>query len=176
MTDSRDRGTGPDSRDEDIVGPAVIVYTTEDDSQGPVRQAAQAHAREHGCVLVLYAADAAGFLSEPLPNALDGEGAGDRFRDRLGLADLEYLGRSAVARQVLASREAGARACAWLPKDHGTAALAHYASAQDAHIVFVPEQLAVYDELSALLSGVKSSTDLKQSGIEIRVVGATASR
>ena len=51
-------------------------------------------------------------------------------------------------------------------KDHGTAALAHYVSAQDAHIVFVPEQLAVYDELSALLSGVKCSTDLKLSGIE----------
>ena len=54
--------------------------------------------------------------------------------------------------------------------------MAHYVSAQDAHIVFVPEQLAVYDELSALLSGVKSSTDLKQSGIEVRVVGSTASR
>ena len=53
MTDIRDRGTGPDSRDEDVFGPAAIVYTTEDDGQGPVRQAAQAHAREHGCVLVL---------------------------------------------------------------------------------------------------------------------------
>ena len=112
--------------------------------------------------------------SEPLPNALDGEGAGDRFRDRLGLADLEYLGRSGLARQVVASREAGARACAWLPKDHGMAALAAYASGQDAHIVFLPAQLAVYDAISALLSGVKSSTDLEQSGIEIRVVGSTA--
>ncbi len=87
-------------------------------------------------MLVLYATDAAGFLSEPLPNAVDGEGAG----------------------------EAGARACAWLRKNHRTAALADYASAQDAHIMFLPAQLAVCDELSALLSGVKSSTDLKQSG------------
>ena len=54
--------------------------------------------------------------------------------------------------------------------------MADYASAQDAHIVFLPGRLAVYDELSALLSGVKSSTDLKQSGIEVRVVGSTASR
>ena len=174
MAGTRDHGTRPDRRDEDIVGPVVIAYTTEDDAHFVVRQAAEAHAREHGCVLVLYAADSAGFMSEPLPNALDGEGAGDRFRDRLGLADLEYLGRSGLARQVVASREAGAHACAWLPKDHGTAALAAYASGQDAHIVFLPAHLAVYDEISALLSGVKSSTDLEQSGIEIRVVGSTA--
>lgn len=175
MADTEERGIRSGGRREDIAGPAVVAYTTEDDGHRPVRQAAQAHAREHGCVLVLFAADAAGFFSEPMPNAIDAEGAGDRFGDRLGLADLEYLGRPAVASQVVEGRSAGARVAAWLPKDHGMGALAEYAYAQGAHIVFLPEQLASHDELSALLKGLKSSTGVAPSDIEIRVVGSPAS-
>ena len=91
---------------EDITGPSVIAYTTEGEGQLEVRQAAQEHAREHGCVLLLYTADAGGILSDPMPNAIDAEGADNEFGDRLGLADLEYLGRSDVAKQVVESRMA----------------------------------------------------------------------
>ena len=52
---------------EDIAGPSVVAYTTEDDQYHAVREAARGHAREHGCVVILYAADAAGFMSEPMP-------------------------------------------------------------------------------------------------------------
>ena len=115
-----------------------------------------------------------------MPNAIDAEGAGNRFGDRLGLADLEYLGRAAVASQVVEGRSAGARVAAWLPKDHGMGALAEYAHAEGAHIVFLPEQLASHDELSALLKGLlkglKTSTGVAPSDIEIRVVGSPASQ
>jgi hypothetical protein len=156
---------------EDIWGPSVIAYTTEGEGQRDVRETAQAHAREHGCVLLLYTADAGGILSDPLPNAIDAEGTDDEFGDRLGLADLEYLGRSDVAKQVVESRAGGARAAAWLPKDRGMAALAEYATEQDAHIVFLPARLPVSDELTGLLTGRKDTKELKRSGIEVRTVG-----
>jgi hypothetical protein len=65
---------------------------------------------------------------------------------------------------------AGVRTAAWLPKDRGMAALADYASEQDAHIVFLPGRLPASDELTGLLTGNKETTDLKRSGIEVRSV------
>jgi hypothetical protein len=158
MADADHSVNPSDARPEDIAGPAVVAYTTEADEYRPVRRAALTHAREHGCVLILYAADAAGFMSEPMPNAIDAEGAEDRFGDRLGLADLEYLGRSAIASQVAEERAAGARAAAWLPKGHGVQALVEYAVSVSAHRLFLPEALGPYDE------------SVTASGIEIQVV------
>ena len=89
MAEITDRSERSDGRREEIAGPAVVAYTTEDDKYRPVREAAQAHAREHGCVVVLYAADVAGFTSEPMRKATDGEGARDRAADRLGTAGRE---------------------------------------------------------------------------------------
>ncbi len=175
MAEIEDRGIRSGGRGEDMAGPAVVAYTTEDDAHRVVRQAAHAHALEHGCLLVLYAADAAGFMSEPLPNTIDADGAEDRFGGRLGLADLEYLGRPEIAGQVVEGRDAGARVAAWLPKGHGMAALAEYASAQGAHIVFLPEELASHEELSAKLSGLTDSGGVAPSDIEVRVVGSPAS-
>ncbi len=175
MAEIEDRGIRSGGRGEDMAGPAVVAYTTENDAHRPVRQAAQAHALEHGCVLVLYTADAAGFMSEPLPNAIDADGADDRFGGRLGLADLEYLGRPEIAAQVVEGRDAGARVATWLPKGHGMGALAEYASAQGAHIVFLPEELASHEELSAKLVGLTGSGGVAPPDIEIRVVGSPAS-
>jgi hypothetical protein len=158
MAETEHRGVPSVGEREKIAGPSVVVYTTEDDQYRPVREAARAHAREHGCVMILYAADAAGFMSEPMPNAIDAEGAEDRFGDRLGLADLEYLGRAAIASQVTEERAAGARAAAWLPKGHGVQALAEYASSVGAHLLFLPDKLGPYDE------------SVTASGIEIEVV------
>jgi hypothetical protein len=162
MADTERRGIPADGCREDIAGPTVIAYTTEDDDHRLVREAAVGHAREHGCVLILYAADAAGFMSEPMPNAIDAEGAEDRFGDRLGLADLEYLGRSSIAGQVAEGRAAGARVAAWLPKGHGMQALADYAGSVGAHLVFVPTELGPYDQA------------MPASGFEVREVDARA--
>lgn len=174
MADTGHRREHADRPREDINGPAVVAYTTEDDRYRAVREAAEAHARGHGCVLVLFAADAAGFLSEPLPNALDAEGAEDRFGDRLGLADLEYLGRQAVATQVAEGRAAGTRVAAWLPKGHGMGAMAEYAVTLGAHIVFLPGQLPSRDELVTSLEGLKDSSGAAPSEIEVRLVGSPA--
>ena len=56
------------------------------------------------------------------------------------------------------------------------AALAEYATEQDAHIVFLPARLPVSDELTGLLTGSKDTTDLKRAGIEVRTVGGGAGR
>jgi hypothetical protein len=162
-----ERSTTPGRRD---AGAAVIAYTTEDDSHAEVRQAAAAHARDHGCVVILYDADAPAVWSEPLPNQWGSEGEGAGFGDRLAADDLEFLGRAELARQ-LRRTEAGIEVAAWLPKAHGPGALADYAEAQGANAIFVPDQLEWMDELSSRLAGRSDpTTELATPGVELRVV------
>src|SRR5665811_1683724 len=130
-----------------LAGPSVVTLITGDDQYPEVRRAAEAHAHEHGCMLILFATDVASWWSEPMPNQWASEGEGDRFGDRLGPEDLEILGQSAIAGQVREGPGAGIRVSAWLPKDHGAEALAAYAIAQDAHLVFVSESLDSIDAL-----------------------------
>ena len=147
-------GKGPERSHphQGLAGIAVVAHVTEDDQHPEVRQAAEVHAREHGCMLILFAADVASSWSEPMPNQWASEGEGDRFGDRLSPEDLEFLGRSAIAGQVREVVARGGRASAWLPKDKGIAALAAYASVQRAHVVFVPESLDSIHELRPLLA------------------------
>jgi hypothetical protein len=147
-----DKDLGGGHRRPSLEGPAVVAHTTEDDQHAEVRHAAEVHAKEHGCVLILYAADVASWWSEPMPNQWASEGEGDRFGDRLSPKDLEALGRSTLAAQVREGRRTGAKASAWLPKDKGVGALAEYAASQAAHALFVPESLDSIDELRSLLA------------------------
>jgi hypothetical protein len=122
--------------------------------------------------VILYDADAAATLSEPLPNQWGSEGEGDRFGDRLSADDLEFLGRAGLARQVRQAT-AGIDVAAWLPKDHGPGALADYALSQGAHAIFVPDRLESIDELSSRLAGAGSpTTELDRPGVELQVVPA----
>ena len=61
-------------------------------------------------------------------------------------------------------------ASAWLPKDKGIEALAEYASAQGAHIVFVPESLASIDELRPLLAAADGTREAARRVVELQVV------
>jgi hypothetical protein len=153
-----------------LAGPAVVAYTTEDDQHPEVRHAAEVHARAHRCMLILYAADVASLWSEPMPNQWASEGEAERFGDRLSPKDLEFLGRSAIARQVREGRRARVMASAWLPKDKGIEALAAYAVAQGAHIVFVPESLASIDELRPLLAAAGGAGETARPAVELQVV------
>jgi hypothetical protein len=150
-----------DQRRPSLEGPAVVAYTTEDDLHAEVRHAAEAHAKDHNCVLILYAADAASWLSEPMPNQWASEGEAERFGDRLGPEDLDGLGRSAIADQVREARRNGVRAAAWLPKDKGAAAMAEYAVREGAHIIFVPESLDSLDEARSALEAAGGAVELQ---------------
>ena len=147
-----------------------MAYTTENDGYADVRRAAEVHAKAHGCIVILFAADVASWWSEPMPNQWASEGEGDRFGDRLSPKDLEALGRSAIAKQVRASRRAGAKASAWPPKDKGVGALADYAAAEDAHIVFVPESLDSIDELREHIAAAGDASDAAHPAVELQVV------
>src|ERR1035437_3869516 len=63
-------GKGPERRHphRSLAGIAVVAHVTEDDQHPEVRYAAEVHAREHGCMLILFAADVASSWSEPMPN------------------------------------------------------------------------------------------------------------
>lgn len=99
-------------RRAELGGPAVIALATEEDERPEVRRAAQAHARAHGCVVILYAMDVASAWSEPMPNQWASDGEAERFGDRLSPEDLDALGRSAMGGQVRTGRRAGARGAA----------------------------------------------------------------
>ena len=167
-----DQPNGPPQLDaEEPLRSVVVAYVTGDDAYADVRQAAAEHAREHGCSLILFVADAASLWSEPMPNQWGSEGEGDRFGSRLGPDDLEALGRSDVRAQVIEGRELHVPAFAWLPKEHGAGALARYAGEQGAHLIFVPDQLESIDELSSLLAGATTTKELARPGIEVRAIG-----
>lgn len=172
MTTAEDTPHAGGRSRHDGPGP-VIAYTTEDDRHAAVRLAAIEHAREHGCVLVLYDADAASAISEPLPNQWASEGEEHRFGDRLTTADLEFLGREPLATQVREAAASGLEVFGWLPKDHGPGALAEYAQAQGAHRIFVPETL---DSIDALRSLVGDDADASHAagpaGAQVEVIPA----
>ena len=154
----------------------VVAYTTGDDKHPAVRLGAVEHARDHGCTLILYDADAASTIAEPMPNQWGSEGEGRELGDRLDPDDLEFLGREPLASQVRDARAGGLQAYGWLPKDHGPGALAEYAREQGAHLVFVPDELETMDELSGALEGASDAVDaVAQPGIRIERVRAHAS-
>ena len=150
-------------------GRAVVAYTTEDDQHAEVRRAAEAHALEHGCVLILYAADVASAFSDPMPNQWASEGEGDRFGDRLSPEDLEMLGRAgdrrAGSKQPSSGREGGRLAA----QDKGVQALAEYAAAEGAHSVFVSQTLDAIDELRESLAAGGGGS-VAQTAIDLKVV------
>jgi hypothetical protein len=156
---------------------SVLAYTTRDDEHAAVRLAAVQHARDHGCALILYAADAASAWSEPLPNQWGSEGEDKRFGDRLNPKDLEFLGQQPIADQVREAQAGGVEAFGWLPKDHGPRALAEYARTQGAHRVFLPMELETIDEVSSLLAGEPDAEDeVARKGIDVEQVGTSASK
>lgn len=156
-------------------GSTVLGYTTEDDQYAAVRLATVQHARDHGCTVILYAADAASAWEEPLPNQWASEGEDKRFGDRLTTADLEFLGRQVIADQVREAQAGGVEAFGWLPKDHGPQALAEYARQQGAHRVFVPDELEAIDEISAMLAGEADAVETIEDrpGIDVERVKVT---
>jgi hypothetical protein len=149
---TEDMGPEKRRRRRNLDGPAVVAHITEDDQHAEVRHAAEVHAKAHGCVLILYAADAASLWADPMPNEWDSDGELERFGDRLSPEDLDFLGRSAIAGQVREGQGSGAKSSAWLPKDKGIEALAVYAAAQRAHLIFVPASLDSIDALGRLLA------------------------
>ena len=154
--------------------PSVIVASvTGDDAHVDVRRAAEAHALEHGCAIILYVVDAASVWSDPMPNQWGSEGEGDRFGSRLSPNDLEALGRADVRDQVIEGRETHVQVFAWLPKDIGSGALAQYAREQGAHLVIVADDLDGIDELRSLLAGDRAGGDPGGPRIDLRVVGST---
>ena len=72
------KGPEPGHPHQSLADIAVVALVTEDDQHPEVRHAAEVHAQAHGCMLILFAADAASWWSEPMPNqwASEGEGVG----------------------------------------------------------------------------------------------------
>jgi hypothetical protein len=164
--------TGATSRSGDA---CVLAYTTRNDEHAPVRLAAIDHGRHHGCTVILYAADAASTLAEPMPNEWGSEGEGRDLGDRLTPGDLEFLGQAEIAGQVRAAMAAGLSAFGWLPKDHGPDALIEYAVDQGAHRIFVPAELEGMDEASAKFDGDATAAEaLARHGLEVERVTTKA--
>lgn len=154
---------------------SVLAWTSGKDEHPGVRTAAIDHGREHGCTLILYAADAPSAIADPAPNRWGSEGEGRDLGDRLTVDDLEYLGQPAIATQVREAQAGGVTAFGWLPSDHGPQPLVEYAGDQGAHLIFIPDGFDWTDDLAARLGGDSTATGAPQApGIRVERVGDRA--
>jgi len=120
-----------------------------------VRRSALERAQREGAALVLYDLDATPSpLESPMPTNWSADGTEEQVGDRLGPVDLEAAGRADLARNVLAARDAGVEAWAWLSESDGADDLAAYAARIGASTVVV----AVDD--SSLIGGIGTEVDV----------------
>jgi hypothetical protein len=118
----------------------VIAVTGEDDRYAPVRDQGVARALDEHATLILYDLDAGrNPLESPLPTEWSADGEEEAVGDRLGPDELEAAGRSPIAEQVRAAREAGVDAWGWLPENSDKETLLKYAANQPTPMVIVPD-------------------------------------
>jgi hypothetical protein len=142
------RGSGPLDHNR-----AVLVVTGDDDQFSAARRQAMDLARRDGRALILYDWDAPTLFGDPLPTWWSGEGSEDIFSRRLDSVRLRAAGRAAIADQVDEATRAGIDAFAWLPSDHGAAAVAAYAKEQGASLIVISAALEELKGLDAVVNG-----------------------
>jgi hypothetical protein len=152
---------------------AIVSYTDEDDRHAEVRQVAIDAAQRSGAALILYALDSYTPLADPLPNETwSAEGQRQMYGNPLSVGDLEHLGRSQLAAQVLAAGQAGVDAGAWIPEQPGIDALVGYALEHHAGVVLLPWSIVDADLLRRL-QGISADAAAKAdrtSGVEVLFV------
>jgi nucleotide-binding universal stress UspA family protein len=151
----------------------IVSYTHEDDRHREVREVAMNAARRSGAALILYALESYTPLADPLPNdTWSGEGQRRLFGNPLSIGDLEQLGRSQLAAQVLAASQGGVDAGAWIPEKPGIDALVAYAQQHDADLVLLPESIVDADLLERLqgVSVDEAAEADRRRGVEVLFV------
>ena len=132
-------------------------------------------ARRDGRTLILYDWDAPTLFGDPLPTWWSGEGSEDIFSRRLDSIRLRAAGRATIADQVDEASQAGITAFAWLPSDHGPAAVAAYAHEQGASTIVISAALDELKGLDAVVNGSQPAETLaSETRAEILVVDGEA--
>lgn len=147
------RGAGAADGADDLLTDArtIVSYTDEDDRHAEVRHVAMEEAGRARATLILYALDSYTPLADPLPNETwSGEGERRLYGNPLSVGDLERLGRSQLAAQVLAASRSGIDVGAWVPEKPGIEALVDYAQQHGADVVLLPSSIADADLLRRL--------------------------
>ncbi len=152
-------------------GPRVIVAQVGEGGTGrEVREAAIALADQSHARLVLFDADSAGVLSDPMPSNWSSDGADDEFGDLLSPADLDVLGRPELRDMVAAARERGLDAHGCLAGARGVDSITAYAERIGADVVLVPDEPAVPDALDLLEKEVLRAARDLPSSVRVGVV------
>lgn len=131
----RDRGAGATTPAPSL----IVAQVGEEPAEDLVHRAALSLATEAHARLVLYDADAASLLSEPLPSNWAGEGAEEEFGDLLSPDELTVLGRPELRDLVVEARSHGLDAYGWLAGGHGVDSITEYAERIAADLILVPE-------------------------------------
>jgi nucleotide-binding universal stress UspA family protein len=126
---------------EELAPTCILAMVDEDGTYDHVWRAALDLARRRGARLILWDSSTASSFTEPVASEMSAEGAGERFGALLTDVELEQLGRSQMARQVVQAREAGVDAWARLASEHGADALADEARRLGADLIVLPEEL-----------------------------------
>ncbi len=119
----------------------VVAYIREDERYAPVTLAAIEAARSAGAQLILYDADSASRMSEPLPGTWSADNGERPFGDRLTPEEIESAGRHELAEQVRAARTSGIDTFGWLASTRGASDFLDYADAQGAGLLVVPDDM-----------------------------------
>lgn len=119
----------------------VVAYIREGERYAPVNLAAIEAARSSGAQLILYDADSASRLSEPLPSTWSADNGDRPFGDRLTPEEIEGAGRHELAKQVRGARANGIDTFGWLASTRGAGEFLAYAEGHGADLLVVPEDL-----------------------------------
>ena len=136
----------------------IVACTDESGRYAATVSTAVDRAKESGASVILYDVAAPSAFTDPRPNIWAGEGEREVYDHPLDPVELEKLGRHAFALQVQQAREQGVQAYGWLPDSAGGAALAEYATRQNAELVLVPADIDPPD----YVSGVQGSSSALQ--------------
>lgn len=153
----------------------IVSYANESDRHAEVREVAIDAARRAGASLIFYALDSYSPLADPLPNETwSGEGQRQLYGNPLSVGDLEQLGRSQLAAQVLVASQAGVDAAAWIPEEPGIDALVRYARRHDADLVLLPASIVDADLIERLqgISIDEAAEANRRTDIEVLLVTA----
>ena len=154
---------------------STILLATDDGPTSPyaeMRPAALRWAAERGARVILHDRSAESYFVDPYPSGpwtADVEGSPNRDR-LLEPADLEALGRTYLAEQVVAARREGVDAHAWLPSRPGPAGMADAVERFGAELVILPAAL----ERPSLLDRVRgNSLERFRTALAVEVVAAS---
>ncbi|MGE0599750.1 MAG: universal stress protein [Dehalococcoidia bacterium] len=141
----------------------IVAYTGEGQRYWPLIEKSIDLANARSARLIIYDADSASRLSDPLPNWWASEGEAEQYPNLLSPEHLEKAGQKELQQRVEHARGLGVDAYGWLPSKRDAETLAEYAEEQGATLIVVPSSLEEQGALTRWIKGQPRSQEVAES-------------